>query len=227
VAYPFDELLRLVALESHRQRCAVIGEDLGTVPEGFRGRMGAANVLSYRVIFFERRADRSFVPPAEYPPRAAAAAATHDMPTMRGFWLGRDISWRRRLDLFPDAQAAEAEEAARGRDRRLLLDALAREGLIAPERFGAFLAQDGEPFYSAELAEAILAYLARSQARLVLVQLEDVLGEIEQANLPGTTEDHPNWRRRCSHSLEEVVYDPELRRVAVLVGEARRRPAGG
>jgi 4-alpha-glucanotransferase len=227
VAYPFDDLLRLVALESHRQRCAVIGEDLGTVPEGFRDRMRAANVLSYRVIFFERRADRTFVPPAEYPLFAAATAATHDMPTVRGFWLGRDITWRRRLGLYPDVQAAETEVADRGRDRLLLLEALAREGLIAPERFGEFLSASGEPFYSAELADAILAYLARSEARLTLVQLDDILGESEQANLPGTTEGHPNWRRRCSHSLEEVVYDPELRRVAALVGAGRRRSAEG
>jgi 4-alpha-glucanotransferase len=227
VAYPFDDLLRLVALESHRQCCAVIGEDLGTVPEGFRDRMRAADVLSYRVILFERSADRGFVPPAEYPPLAAAAAATHDMPTIRGFWLGHDIDWRRRLGLYPDVQAAEIETAERRRDRRMLLEALAREGLLMPERFAEFLSESGEPFYSAELADAILAYLGRSAACLTLVQLEDVLGESEQANLPGTTEGHPNWRRRCSHSLEEIVYDPGLRRVAALIGEGRRRSAGG
>jgi 4-alpha-glucanotransferase len=227
VAYPFEDLLRLVALESHRQGCAVIGEDLGTVPEGFRERMRAADVLSYRVILFERSADRGFVPPAEYPPLAAAAAATHDMPTIRGFWLGRDIDWRRRLGLYPDAQAAETETAERRRDRQLLLGALAREGLLAPDRFAEFLPEGGEPFYSSELADAILAYIARSAARLTLVQLEDVLGESEQANLPGTSEGHPNWRRRCSHFLEEVVYDPGLRRIAALIGEGRRRSAGG
>jgi 4-alpha-glucanotransferase len=227
VAYPFDDLLRLVALESQRQRCAVVGEDLGTVPAGFRERMRAANVLSYRVIFFERRADRSFVPPSDYPPLAAATAATHDMPTLRGFWLGCDIVWRRRLCLYPDAHTAEAEEVARRRDRQLLLDALAREGLLASERFGEFLSQTGEPVYSAELADAVLAYLARSAARLTLVQFEDILGEPEQANLPGTAEEHPNWRRRCSISIEELVYDPRLRRVAALIAQCRRRSAGG
>ncbi len=227
VAYPFDDLLRIVALESQRQRCAVIGEDLGTVPEGFRDRMRAANVLSYRVIFFERRADRSFVPPAEYPPLAAATAATHDMPTIRGFWLGRDIAWRLRLGLYPDEQAAETEAADRRRDRLLLLDALAQEGLIAAERFGEFLPEGGEPIYTPELADAILAYVFRSAARLSLVQLEDVLGETEQANLPGTTDDHPNWRRRSSRTLEEVVAERGLRRVAALIGEGRRRSVGG
>jgi 4-alpha-glucanotransferase len=227
VSYPFDDLLRLVALESHRQRCAVIGEDLGTVPAGFRARMRAANLLSYRVIFFERSADRGFMPPSAYPRLAAATAATHDMPTIKGFWIGRDIAWRRRLGLYPDAQGAAEEIEERRRDRRLLLEALMREGLIAGERFGAFLPEIGEPRYSTELADAVLAYLARSTARLVLAQLEDVMGESEQANLPGTVDGHPNWRRRASHSVDEVGYDRELRRVAAMLAAGRRRPAGG
>ena len=227
VSYPFDDLLRLVALESHRQGCAVIGEDLGTVPAGFRETMRLADVLSYRVLMFERGHDRGFVPPAEYPPVAAASAATHDLATLKGFWLGHDIAWRRRLDLYSDADAAEAEERERSRDRRLLLDALVSEGLIAPERVGQFLSEGGEPAYSAALGDAIVTYLARSRARLVLVQLEDVVAEIEQANLPGTTDAHPNWRRRMSGSLEELVVVADLRRMAALIEEGRLRSAGG
>src|SRR5947207_7483159 len=88
VSYPFDALLRLVALESQRHRCAVIGEDLGTLPEGFRERTQAASLLSYRIFAFERRHDGRFIPPGEYPPLAAASAATHDLATLKGFWLG-------------------------------------------------------------------------------------------------------------------------------------------
>jgi 4-alpha-glucanotransferase len=164
------------------------------------------------------------MPPAEYPPLAAAAAATHDMPTIQGFWLGRDIVWRRRLGLYPDDRAAEAETAERRRDRRLLLEALAREGLIAPECCGEFLSDSGEPLFSAALVDAVLGYLARSEARLILVQLEDVLGESEQANLPGTTEGHPNWRRRCPHSLEEVADGPWLHQTAELIAKGRSAP---
>ncbi len=225
VNYPFDDLLRLVALESRRQGCAVVGEDLGTVPEGFRERMRAAEILSYRVAIFERRPGGGFVPPAEYPPLAAASAATHDIATLKGFWLGRDIAWRRRLGLYPDPQAEEAEAVERRRDRRLLLEALAGEGLLAAGRFGEFLPATGEPVYSPELGDAILTYLARSRARLMLVQLEDVVGESEQANLPGTTDAHPNWRRRLAPSIEEIVAGAELRRIAALINEARRRRA--
>ena len=111
------------------------------------------------------------------------------------------------------------------RDRRLLLEALADEGLLAPRDFGKFLSETGEPVYTPELGDAIQRYLARSRARLMLVQIEDVVGEREQANLPGTTDAHPNWRRRLGRTLEEIVDGAELRRIAALIREARRRSA--
>jgi len=225
VSYQFDDLLRLVALESHRQACAVIGEDLGTVPGGFREKMRSANLLSYRILVFERRSDGSFVPPAEYPALAAASAATHDLATLRGFWLGNDLAWRRRLGLYPDANAADTDEKERSRDRRLLLDALVSERLIAPERVGQFLSENGDPTYSTELGDAILTYLARSRARLMLVQLEDVVGESEQANLPGTIDAHPNWRRRITLRLEAIDDEPDLKRIAALTRAGRQLAA--
>jgi 4-alpha-glucanotransferase len=225
VNYPFTDLLRLVALESHRQRCAVVGEDLGTVPPGFRETMQAANLLSYRVVMFERRRDGNFIPPAEYPPLAAASAATHDLATLKGFWLGRDIAWRQKLALYPDEAAEAADISDRHTARWQLLEALAREGLMPSERFGEFLPREGDPVYTTELGEAILAFLARSRARLMLVQIEDVAGEVEQANLPGTNDEHPNWRRRLSATLDEIFSGPEIQRVASRVTQERRRSA--
>ncbi|HEX3952493.1 MAG TPA: 4-alpha-glucanotransferase [Stellaceae bacterium] len=225
VNYPFRDLLRLLALESRRHACAVIGEDLGTVPEGFRETMQGANVLSYRIFAFERRPDGSFNPPGDYPPLATASAATHDLATLKGFWLGQDVAWRRRLAIYPDVAADTADADERARARQLILDALAHEGLLAGDRFGEFLPPGAEPVYSMELGEAILAYLARSRSRLTLVQMEDVVGEQEQANLPGTTDAHPNWRRRLSATLEELFAGPEMARIAALLNEARRRAA--
>src|SRR5204863_1303443 len=149
VSYPFDDILNLVALESRRQSCAIIGEDLGIVPDGFRERMRAANALSYRVFVFERRGDASFAPPTEYPPLAAASAATHDLATLKGFWLGHDIEWRQLLGTYPDDAAAATETSEHRRDRHLLLEALASEGLLPHDRFGEFLADD-VPSYTAE-----------------------------------------------------------------------------
>jgi 4-alpha-glucanotransferase len=227
VNYPFDDLVRLVALESRRHACAVVGEDLGTVPEGFRDTMRSANILSYRIFVFERRNEGAFVRPPEYPELAAASAATHDIATLKGFWLGSDIAWRGRLGLYPDRHAQEAEAAERDRDRRLLLEALVAEGLLALARTAELLPECGEPIYSTELGEAILTYLARSRARLMLVQLEDVLCETEQANLPGTIDAHPNWRRQLPRTLEEIVNGVELRQIAALIGEARLRSTTG
>ena len=227
VEYPFANLLRLVALESQRQQCAVIGEDLGTVPDGFREALRDANLLSYRIAAFERRPDGNFLSPAEYPPLAAASAATHDLPTLKGFWLGRDIAWRQRLALYPDAAAEAADIADRHTARWQLIEALAREGLIGHERLREFLPFDREPVYATELGEAILAFLARSRARLMLVQLEDIAGEEEQANLPGTSDEHPNWRRRLARRLEDILAGPELQRVAALVNEERARAEPG
>ena len=224
VSYPFDDILHLVALESRRQSCAIIGEDLGTVPDGFRERMRAANALSYRVFVFERRGDATFALPTEYPPLAAASAATHDLATLKGFWLGHDIEWRRRLGIYPDEAAATTEAAERRRDRHLLLEALAAEGLLPRERFGEFLIDD-TPAYMPELGEAIHVFLARSRARLVLVQLEDAIGEGEQANLPGTSDSHPNWQRRLASQIEEIVAGSAMTRLAGRVGEARRQAA--
>jgi 4-alpha-glucanotransferase len=225
VNYPLDALLRLVALESCRQECAVVGEDLGTVPPGFRETMREANVLSYRIMMFERQPDGRFISPSEYPPLAAASAATHDLATLKGFWLGRDIAWRRRLALYPDAAAAAAEATERARDRVLLLDALIGEGLLAAADRGQFLSAAGEPIYRPTLGDAIQCYLARSRARLMLVQIEDLVGETEQANLPGTTDAHPNWRRRLSRTLEEIIDGGGLRRLGALIEQEGRRPA--
>jgi 4-alpha-glucanotransferase len=225
VSYPFDALLRLVALESRRQGCAVVGEDLGTVPSGFRETMRAANVLSYRVMMFERRSDGSFIPPGEYPPLAAGLAATHDLATLEGFWLGRDIAWRRKLSLYPDVTAEKADADERAADRRLLLDALVGEGLLAAAETTRFWSAAGEPVFHRDLGDAIQRYLARSRARLMLVQLEDLVGETEQANLPGTTDEHPNWRRRLSQTLEQIAAGAELPRLAALVEQERRRAA--
>ncbi|MBV8119928.1 MAG: 4-alpha-glucanotransferase [Alphaproteobacteria bacterium] len=225
VNYPLNDLLRIVALESRRHQCAVVGEDLGTVPAGFRETMRAANVLSYRIMGFERRSDGSYVPPEEYPPLAAASAATHDLATLEGFWLGCDIAWRRRLNLYPDAEAASAEAAERVGDRQLLLGALITEGLLADTDRAQFLTESGEPVYRPALGDAIQRYLARSRARLMLVQIEDLAGETEQANLPGTIDAHPNWRRRLGRSIEEIINGGELRRLATLIEAERPRAA--
>jgi 4-alpha-glucanotransferase len=224
VTYPFEDLRRVLALESRRERCAVIGEDLGTVPSGFRDSMRECGVLSYRLLLFERGAGGRFLPPRDYPELAAAPFSTHDLATLKGFWLGRDLEWRRSLGLYPTPETAETEEEDRRRDRRRLLDALTQAGTLAPDAVDRLLPREDEPIFEPELAEAVHRFLGRTRARLALLQIEDALGEVEQANLPGTVEEHPNWRRKLSLSLEQALREPLLRRLAAALAEERAEP---
>ena len=207
VKYPFEDLLGILALESHRNRCLVIGEDLGTVPDGFRERMAAMNILSYKVLYFEKDGDR-FKRPHEYPELSLACVATHDLATLTGFWDADDIDLKERVGLYPSAEAAHGERESRDHDRRLLLDALAGEGLLPagvdPET------ADRAPLTPA-LAAAVHGYLARSPACVLMVQIDDLMGEPEQVNLPGTVDERPNWRRRLSMAADRLPETPVMR----------------
>jgi 4-alpha-glucanotransferase len=221
VAYPLDDLRRILALESRRQRCAVIAEDLGTVPRGFTETMRESGVLSYRLLVFERDEEGGFLPPEEYPEFATASFSTHDIATLRGFWTGRDLEWRRKLDLYPSEGAAGSDAAERRRDRRRLLAALIAAGALSRSAAERLLPGDGEPVWERELAEAVHLFLARTPSLLVLMQLENALQELEQPNLPGTVDEHPNWRRRLPLSLERLLHDPLLLRLAAILAQER------
>ncbi|WP_239002790.1 malto-oligosyltrehalose trehalohydrolase [Rhodovastum atsumiense] len=215
VQYPLQDLVGILALESHRQRCLVVGEDLGTVPEGFREHMAAANILSYRVLYFEQDfTTGAFFPPAAYPGLALAVIGSHDLPTLRGWWTERDIEIREQLGLFPDPADASRQREARARDRTQLLQALRTEGLLPDE---------GEPDIP-KLARAVHAFLARSPAVLAMAQIDDLTDEADPVNVPTTSEEHPNWRRRLSMTLEELAVRPRFIDIAEIFRAERGTP---
>ena len=216
VRYPFADLLGILALESQRHRCLVIGEDLGTVPDEVRTALAAAGVLSYRLLYFERDATGEFKSPSTYPAQALVAASTHDLPTLAGWWEGRDIALRDDLGLFPSKAARGQQLDARKKDRAGLLLALQRENLL-PNNVP--LDTDATPAMTTALATAAQAFLARTPSQVLVVQLEDVVGVVEQANLPATVETHPNWRRKLPLALEQWPGD----RSFVELTEALRR----
>jgi 4-alpha-glucanotransferase len=203
VHYPLQQLLTVLALESTRSACLVVGEDLGVVPDEMRQAMPEFGLYHYKVLLFEKL-DGRFRRPDEYVRKALAAATTHDMPTLRSYWEGRDIELRRRLNLYPSAEIENDVVRERERDRHLLLGALQEQGLKP--------AQPATPFdaFTADLAHALHLYLARSPTALVALQIDDLLGETLPVNVPGTDREYPNWQRKVSADIEEIAERADL-----------------
>jgi 4-alpha-glucanotransferase len=219
VHYRLDEMMALVALESVRQRCLVIGEDLGTVPPEVRDAMSAHGVYSYRVLFFERDASGGFRPPGDYPRESLATLSTHDLPPLPSFWAGTDIDLRERLSLYPDPVQAEQERVSRAEARVRLLAWLEAEGL-AP----AGLSGDDDSLVAGwRMVPALQRCLARSRAGLLMVQPEDWLGMDTPVNVPGTHREYPNWARKLNTEWPDFMARPALRKLGQALSEARRQ----
>lgn len=201
IRFPFERLLRVIAEESHRYRCVFIGEDLGTVPEGFRETAARWGVWSYRVMMFERGAQGEFKPPQDYPAQALATFTTHDLSTFRGWTSGEDLNIKRAIGINPGEN-----EASRQRARDALKRALDRlDPALSPEDFSA-----------------IAFYLATTPARLVMVGAEDMFDMVEQVNVPGTTDQHPNWRRKLPVAVEKWAAGETWRNVTAAFERAGR-----
>ncbi|ASW47636.1 4-alpha-glucanotransferase [Xanthomonas hortorum pv. vitians] len=201
LAYPLHDLLNLLALESWRHRAIVIGEDLGVVPPGIREELSRRGVMGIDVLMFTRDDNGAFVSPALWRPDAVATTTTHDLPTLTGWREGRDIDWRRKLELIKPAQASD-DATARSKDLARLDAAVEHAGLSAAH----------DPLLGA------LRFTASSVSPLALLPVEDALALEEQPNLPGTVEVHPNWRRRLPDPLPHARLSTALQGFA----EARR-----
>lgn len=213
--YPFDDLLRLLSIEAWRRNAVILGEDLGTVPEGLRDKLAERGLLGMRVLFFERDQHGRFTPPMRWPHTALATSTTHDLPTIHGWWQGHDIDWRIRVGQNQEHErAAQLEE--RERERAGLLRLL-RE--YAPDITGDLT--DPEV-----LADACGAFLARTPAPLVLFPIEDALCLLEQPNMPGTTDTHPNWRRRYPADSAALLDAPACARRLKILADVRKQTLG-
>ena len=213
LTYPFGDLLRLIALESHRHRAIVIGEDLGTLPAEFRARCRRAGVAGMRVLWFEQTAKGAFRPPARWDKAAVAMTTTHDLPTVAGWWRGTDINWRAKLASAGDEHAAQS---ARCRDKKRLWQAMVTSGAVE----GLFPAEGA----SDEVVDGAITHVAGSACDLALIAIEDILGIEEQPNLPGTIDQHPNWRRRLppGNGMNDGRAQARLRRLDSVRRKVRR-----
>ncbi|MGO4872838.1 MAG: glycogen debranching protein GlgX [Roseiarcus sp.] len=213
LSYPLDDLVGHLALESQRRACMVVGEDLGTVPDGFRETLTRADVLGMRVLWFERRGV-DFLKPADYPALSIACVATHDLPTLAGWWLGADIAERLGLGLV-SLDDAQIDIAERQSEKRALAAALLGLDLITEN-------PDFDAAMSDEFAAAVHAFLASAGSLLASAQLDDLSGERAAANLPGTDRERPNWRHRIALDVEALFAAPRAKEILAALAAQRK-----
>ena len=212
LAYPLADLLRLLALESARHNAVVIGEDLGTVAAGFRETLALAGAHGMRVLWFEREGDGRFAPPGAWDRLAVAMTTTHDLPTVAGWWKGIDIAVRAELGRLGEGVRAEDVAAERAADRAALWQGFITEGVGEGEAPPADAPET--------VVDAALRFISRTPSPLCVAPVEDVLGEEDQPNLPGTIGEHPNWRRRTPGPAGMLLRgEAAARRIAVLAAE--------
>lgn len=202
----WQQLVRVIALEAHRAGVIVIGEDLGTVEDYVRQALAQFHILSYRLLYFERHPDGAFKLPADYPPLAVVSSTTHDLPTLAGFWTGRDIEARRAAGLV-DESGYRSQWTNREQDKQHLLRALHSLQLL-PRNYPDDIRH--VPELSGELHNAIIGFLAATPSQLLVLNQEDLTKETEQQNLPGATWQYPNWQRKMRYTIEELQTDSRV-----------------
>lgn len=224
--YPFEDMLRLVALESWRHKAVVVGENLGTVPDGFNAKLKEKGIMGMSVLWFERdarpgEATPAFRPPSSWSSAAMATPATHDLPTLAGWWVGRDLYWQARAGQIASDETAREARRQRDADRRALWRALRLAGCVGDD-------SDSEPPEQVP-RDAILAFIASTPSPLLIVSLEDLLALKEQPNLPGTPSmghgsGHPNWRQLLPMGVEDIFKCEEVLRGVRAIVQARGWP---
>ncbi|OTA15490.1 4-alpha-glucanotransferase [Xenorhabdus vietnamensis] len=232
VHYPVDDLLAILALESQRNRCLVIGEDLGIVPEAIVDKLRDRGVYSYKVFYFERNDKGEYRSPDEYPTQAMATITTHDLPTLRGFWQSGDLTLGETIGLYPDKALLADLYSERKRCKQELLASLNRHGYL-PEELSTVntlsslqksipSVQTEHPM-STTINQSIHHYIAHSACALLGLQPEDWLDMERPVNIPGTTEEYPNWRRKLTITLETMFADVHINHLLQTIEACRKQ----
>ena len=207
--FNFDDMLNIVALESELNKCVVVGESIGNVPDGFLARLAQKNIYSLSVLWAERWGIGlgDFKHPETYPDNAFTSIGTHDMAPLKMWWFGYDIETNFQMGIIAGEQEKVAAYHKREDDRRRLLKVL-DETQVWPEdkyRHGDYIYGEG---YPEGIEEALARFMARTSSPVYLAQLEDILHVTVMQNLPGTDRDkHPNWRRKLPVALEKLASD--------------------
>lgn len=195
VSYPADDLFAILRLESQRQQCLVIGEDLGIVPEEARRHLAESGVFSNLLFYFEKRSAHEFRAPDKYAERALAMLANHDVPTLAAWWSGADLALRDSLGLFADGNQLAQQRSTREAEKNQVLQMLHQQGLLETSPADAAEQLDDR------VLQALLRSLAASASRMVSLQPEELMGVELPVNIPGTSLQYRNWQRRLPPNL--------------------------
>ena len=220
IKYNVEDMIGIVALESYRNKCLVVGEDLGVVPDFFRGMLEKAGILSFRVFRYEQTSDGYYKSLDTYPKTALVAAGTHDMPTLAGYWLGTDIDAAQKIGLMNEERSNYARTLRR-KDRFAVVETLAHSGrwFVDSRSFDAEINGKTLP---GRFIEKLYAYLATAPCCLLLVQLEDILEQKEQMNMPGTNTEYPNWRYKLPKTIAELYDNEKMKRFCMIIRQIRQ-----
>ena len=216
VFYPVDDLLAIMALESQRQRCMVIGEDLGTVPKEIVGKLRNSGIFSWKVLWFEQQRNGAYRLPQSWPRQSIASASTHDLPTLSGFWDAGDFALGEKLGLYPNETVLQQLHEQRAQQKQALLQALRQAGALAENS-----EETRDETMTPALNQAIHRFLAKTNSALLGLQPEDWLGMTTPVNVPGTVDEYPNWRRRLTLTIEALFQDEEVNRLLKEVSQQR------
>ena len=223
VYYPVDDLLGILALESHRNQSLVIGEDLGTVPEEIRSKLADNGVYSYRVFFFEQAEDGGFFSPSHYPVQSMSTLTTHDMPTLIGYWHCLDLELGKEIGLYPTEEILQTLYADRHENKQAILDTLHGHGSIG-DNVGRDVNHTG---MNRELNNGMQVHMAGGSSALLSLQLEDWLEMDKPVNIPGTFDEYPYWRRKLTENIESMFDRHDINELASKLTHARKQASQG
>ena len=215
VHYDAEVMFAILALESRRNSCVIIGEDLGTVPDEARHLLNRYQVFSYKVMYFSKGWN-GFQLPEEYPEQAITVISTHDVAPLAGYWIGKDLDTMFKLGTLPDAAAFQTALDEREHDKADLLDKLKETGCLGADVQMPAKADE-------TLLAALHKYGTLSRSKLYAVQLENLLGVIDNLNVPGVTEGYPNWAQKMPVSLEDFLQHRLMGGQLAIIDEVRMK----
>jgi len=223
VYYPLEDLLAILRLESHRNQCVVIGEDMGVVPDDLRARMAQTAVYSNKIFYFERSPDQQFKPPQDHQVDALLMVTNHDVSTLAGWWDGTDLQLREDIGLLDAGHELPEALQQRREDKGRLLTWLESQQLLPAGWNAATLDDGGGKPFDIVLCGAILAACARSRSRMMLFQLDDLQLLQEPVNIPGTYREYPNWRRKQRLETKSLFGDPQIQALLTSIYQERKQ----